>query len=177
MLVEAAFMLPVVILVVFGIIEYGLVFKDSLTVSASTRSGTRVGVTQSRNPAYLDSVKDAVRDSLTNVMPANQIQYLTVYKADPVTGDPSGGGGFEGCSTDCSRFTFSTGTGDWVSAGGAGWLATDMKACGGPTTTDYLGVYVRVKHDYFTGLFGSSRRLTDHSVLRLEPLPAAQGCQ
>ena len=31
-LVEAAFILPVVILIVFGIIEFGLAFKDTLTV-------------------------------------------------------------------------------------------------------------------------------------------------
>jgi len=173
-LVEAAFMLPVVILVVFGIIELGMVFKDSLTVSASTRAGTRVGVTQARNTAYLQNVKDAVRSTLLNTIQPNQIQYLTVYKADPVTGNPTNGL-FETCFDDCSRFTYSGG--NWVSAGGAGWLASSMKACGAPTNTDYLGVYVRVRHDYFTGLFGSSRTLTDHTVLRLEPLPAAQGCQ
>jgi hypothetical protein len=174
-LVEAAFMLPIVILVVFGIIEFGMVFKDSLTVSASTRSGTRVGVTMARNAAYLQNVKDAVRSTLLNTIQPNQIQYLTVYKADPVTGNPTGGT-FEGCSSDCSRFTYSGG--NWVADPGApGWLASSMKACGAATNTDYLGVYVRVRHDYFTGLFGSSRTLTDHTVLRLEPLPAAQGCQ
>jgi hypothetical protein len=52
-----------------------------------------------------------------------------------------------------------------------------MKACGGPTTTDYLGVYAKVQHDYFTGLFGSATQLAGHVVMRLEPIPAAQGCQ
>ena len=35
-LVEAAIVLPVVILIVFGIIEFALAFKDSLTVSSAT---------------------------------------------------------------------------------------------------------------------------------------------
>ena len=33
--------MPVVLLIVFGIIEFGLAFKDSLSVSSSTRAGAR----------------------------------------------------------------------------------------------------------------------------------------
>jgi hypothetical protein len=172
-LVEAAFVLPICVFIMFGIIEYGMMFKDSLTATAAVRDGTRIGVTQARNPSYVTNVQAKVKETLLRALPGTQIQYLTIFKADPITGAPTGGG-YESCSTDCSRFTFSAG--NWVSAGGSGWAASSQKACGGPTTTDYLGVYVRIQHAYFTGLFGSARSLRSTSVLRLEPLPSAQGC-
>jgi hypothetical protein len=99
-----------------------------------------------------------------------------VYKANVTTGNTMDGPNtFESCNTDCSRFTWNGSA--WVSAGGAGWAHTAMKACGSVGHTDYLGVYVRIRHDYFTGLFGSSTAIKDFTVMRLEPLPAAQGCE
>jgi hypothetical protein len=40
-------------------------------------------------------------------------------------------------------------------------------ANGGPP--DYVGVWVRVRHAYVTGLFGSARTLTDELLMRIEP--------
>jgi hypothetical protein len=41
---------------------------------------------------------------------------------------------------------------------------TDFRA--GP---GYLGVYVKVRRDFITGVFPGSITITDHSVMRLEP--------
>ena len=37
------------------------------------------------------------------------------------------------------------------------------------TGTDYLGVYIQVKHDFYTKLFGPSLTITDKLIVRLEP--------
>ncbi len=42
-LVEAAFVFPVFILLLFGMIEFGFVFKDSLTLSSMVQAGVRAG--------------------------------------------------------------------------------------------------------------------------------------
>lgn len=171
MLIEAAFVLPVLILVVFGIIEFGFAFRDAQVVTSATRTGARVGATLARQPSpndYLTAVKAAVLGALKNNIGDGQIVYLTVYKANSTTGQPAGGGGFEGCSTDCARFTFSGGA--WVAAGGTAWAPSNMKACGSVGHTDYLGVYLRAKHLNFTPLLGNSITLKDSTVMRLEPV-------
>lgn len=38
-----------------------------------------------------------------------------------------------------------------------------------PTSTDFVGVYVRVRHDYYTGALGSSVTITDKSITLIEP--------
>jgi hypothetical protein len=164
--VEAAFVLPVVVLVCFGIIEFGFVFRDSQTLTAATRTGARVGATLARQP-YLSSVQDAVKGALTNNLSSASIQYLTIYKVANSAGAPVGGS-FEGCMTDCARYTWD-GT-NWVFDGGTPWDYNAQKACGSLNHTDFIGVYVRIKHDMFTALMGSSVQIKDSTVMRLEPV-------
>jgi Flp pilus assembly protein TadG len=44
-LVEMAILLPLLIVLVFGIIEYGLLFKEKLTIAAAATSSARTGAT------------------------------------------------------------------------------------------------------------------------------------
>ena len=180
-LVEAAFVLPVVIVLLFGIIEFGLAFKDALTVSSATRAGARTATALSKQLNYQTSTGQAVSGVLRNIIPSQQIQVLTIYKADPTTGDPINGS-FETCTT-CYIYTWNPAfvntdgsLGGWVQSGGTGWAATAQNACGDTAHTDYIGIYVRVRHPYITKLFGNSITLKDHSVMRLEPIPSASGC-
>jgi hypothetical protein len=178
--VEAALVLPVVILLVFAVIEFGFTFKDLLTVTSATRAGARTATALSKRPNYQTYTADAVAGVLKNTMPSRGIVSLVVYKADPRSGTPVDGAGFEQCST-CYRYKWAPnaggGTGAWIPNGGNGWPARAQNACGDTAHTDYLGVYVRTRHDYITGLFGRSTKLTDHTVMRLEPVPSENGCR
>jgi hypothetical protein len=165
-IVEAAFVLPVVVLVCFGIIEFGFVFRDSQSLTAATRTGARVAATLARQP-YLSSVQDAVKGALTNNLSSASIQYLTIYKVANSGGTPVDGT-FEGCAIDCARYTWD-GT-NWVFDGGAPWDYNTEKACGSLNHTDSIGVYVRIEHDMFTALMGSSIQIKDSTVMRLEPV-------
>jgi hypothetical protein len=177
-LVEAAFVLPVVILIVFGIIEFGLAFKDALTVSSATRAGARTATALTKQTTYADDTATAVAGALQNVLPADSPQYLSVYHADSATGDPVDGS-FETCTT-CYRYTWNpslnSGRGGWAAVSGPTWLSTSQYACG-DNSTMYIGIYVRAKHVYITKLFGSSVQIKDHTVMRLEPVPSATGCK
>ena len=42
-MVEAAIVTPLLLLLVFGIIEFGFLYKDALTVGIGSRAGARVG--------------------------------------------------------------------------------------------------------------------------------------
>jgi hypothetical protein len=179
-LVEAAFVLPLLILLAFAVIEFGFTFKDLLTVTSATRAGARTATALSKRPNYQSDTADAVAGVLKNTMPTRGIQYLVVYKANPNTGRPADGASFEQCNV-CYRYKWAPkadgGAGAWIRNGGNGWPAKDQNACGDAAHTDYLGVYVRARHDFITGLFGRTATLTDHTVMRLEPVPSENGCR
>jgi TadE-like protein len=172
-LVEAAFVLPVMILFVMAIIEFGLAFKDLQTVFTATRIGARTGSAEPRQFGYADDVANAVKSSLSAI-PSGQWQELWVYKA-AANGKPISGG-FTSC-TYCVRYHWDGATwvkdqDDWPVSG-----AGSQSACGGTSPgPDALGVYLKVRHDMLTGFFGSTKTLTDSTVVRLEPLPISS-CQ
>jgi hypothetical protein len=169
-LVEAAFVLPVMILFVMAIIEFGLAFKDLQTIFTATRVGARTASAEPRQFGYADDVANAVKTSLSAI-PSNQWQELWVYKA-AADGKPSSGG-FTSC-TDCVRYRWDGA--NWIKDQDD-WPASEQYACGGVSPgPDALGVYLKVRHDMLTGFFGSAKTLTDNTVVRLEPLPTSS-CQ
>src|SRR6188508_1905847 len=125
-IVEAALVLPVVILLVFAVIEFGFTFKDLLTVTSSTRAGARTAAALSKRPNSQNDTAEAVAGVLANTMPTSGIEMLVVYKADPSTGAPFDGASFEQCTT-CYRFRWAPkargGEGRWIPNGGNGWPA------------------------------------------------------
>lgn len=179
-LVEAALMLPLALLILFGIIEYGLAFKNAQTVLAATRNGARTAAAQPREADYHTSAAEAVRGALLNAFSGGQIQRLVIYKADPSTGDPTDATDPDDpwtCTANCYRFTWNQSLGTWVDTGATSWPGSSQAACGGVADTDYVGVWVQARHDYLTGLFGSSRTLRERTVMRLEPIPESVGCR
>jgi hypothetical protein len=173
--VETAIVFPLLVVLFFGILEFGLMFKSSHSISSSTRSGARIASAMPRTDGYQLIAADAVAASLRSSVPSGSIDLLTVFKADPVSGRPVGGG-YETCSTSCWRFEWDAPNHQWRPIPGPTWDAADQAACGDLDNTDYIGVYVRGHYDFATGLFGASRQLEDVSVMRLEPLPLSTSC-
>jgi hypothetical protein len=173
-LVEAAFVLPVMLLFVMAIIEFGLAFKDLQTVFTATRVGARTASAEPKQFGYADDVVNAMKSSLSAI-PSGEWQELWVYKAQ-ADGKPDTGG-FSSC-TICVRYHWDGANwikdqDTWPASGGS----TPQYACGGTSPgPDALGVYLKVRHDMLTGFFGSAKTLTDNTVVRLEPLPISS-CQ
>jgi hypothetical protein len=176
-LVEAVLVFPLLITLVMGILEFGMVFSDKMTVSASTRAGARAAVAYSRQANYDGQTRDAVASALSSRTTGTPLE-LWIYRVDPndssqTNGSPKGFSDFSNCSTQCLKYTWNQsangGLGGWDTNGGGGWAYGTMNACTMPL--DQLGVWVKVRHDLFTGLFGKTMTLTDHTVMRLEPQP------
>ncbi|MCU0274712.1 MAG: pilus assembly protein [Acidimicrobiales bacterium] len=182
MLIEAAILMPVLALFLFGILEWGLAFRSGLTVSDASRAGARVAAAMPRNPEYQTAAAAAVSGRLASAgVPADQIESLVIYRADPATGGLRGGGSsdaaIDACTANCWRFTWDAASSAFVPvAGGPSWAYTNQAACGGTADTDHVGVYVRVDHTFVTGMFGSGLSLTERTVMRLEPLPLSDVC-
>jgi hypothetical protein len=184
-LIEAAFVFPVLIMFVFGIIEYGLVFKDTLTLSSATRSGARIASAEPKQASYDDNAASAAAAALT-ALPSSGPQELWVYKAF-TDGLPclnllcASSTPFTTYCSVCTIYSWQPATRSFLEVpvtvhNNVDWNATgtnSQNACAG--TPDSLGVYVKIQHKFITGLFGSVKTLTDHTVFRLEPFPGA-GC-
>ena len=175
--------MPLLLLIVFGIMEYGLLFRTNLTMSDATRAGARVAVAQPRNDGYQEVAADTVSGTLAAAgVPDDQIDLLIVYKADPTTGGLEGGAAtdaaIEGCVDDCWRFEWNPAANKFtLISGSPEWPATEQSACGAEESTDYLGVYIRARHVFVTGFFQDEQQLSERTVMRLEPLPFTDECK
>jgi hypothetical protein len=171
--------LPVLLVFLLGIIEFGLVYASGSTTTASSRSGARLAATSYATAGTPTTAQRDAADqialataadlkALSNATPIGMV----IYRVNPSSADGAPVGGFPGdnlvggCTTNCFRYTWNAGTNemDYVSGG---WANPD--ACG--ATVDSIGVYVLVEHSYLTKLIGNTREVGAHTVMRLEPLP------
>ena len=175
-LVEFALVAPVLLLLIFGAFEYGMFFKDYLTVSNTTRTGARVGSAAGSGADADYQILQAVKAAAT-ALPggANSIQQISIYRATSAGGGPSATCQTSSSSADkCNTYTAAA-FAQPVTSFGCGAGSIDSVWC--PTTRvdsqalgpDYLGVWVKTTHGFVTKLFGSSRTITDSVVMRVEP--------
>ncbi|MEI6624146.1 MAG: TadE/TadG family type IV pilus assembly protein [Actinomycetes bacterium] len=170
--VEAGFIFPVLVLILFGVVEFSMLLRDHVALTAATRSGVRTASALPRDATAGSAAAQAVVSAGT-AMPMSTIEELWIYKAN-TAGYPGANGvtSFASCpTTSCNRYTFDAGTRSFVLAGGS-WDYTHVNACVG--TAESVGIYVRARHSFVTGLFGVGMDIGDHAVMRFEPIPADQ---
>ncbi len=174
--VETAIVAPLLILMVIGIVEFGLYFWNTTYAQTSVAAGARTGVTQARVDDYQLAVKASVKAAMSNI--SARPESLTIYKADPNTGLPAGGtstSDINTCLADCYRFSWNPSTRDWVQAPSFAWPASDQAACGPLGHNDYLGVSVKFRYQSVTGLLLQNQVIYVSTMMRLEPISAAGG--
>lgn len=173
-LIEATFVFPVVILIIFGIIELGYLFRSASVVNSASRSGARVAstlypaascaaCTAADQAAALQEVRKTVEQDLAAKGGDDTPQELWIYKANS-TGFPDALSDFSACATNCAKFFNWNGT-NFTGASGT-WPSPD--ACG--QTIDTVGVYVRVLHTPLasSAILGT-KAIGERTVMRLEP--------
>lgn len=175
--VEAALVTPLVVALLFGIIEMGFVFKDYLAVAGSVRAGVRIGSANPRTATFAQAAATKVAQT-GGAMNFNDVQQMWVYKVNPSTGKPIGSSDFSDCTT-CVKFSWDAGTKAFVQTSDT-WPASTQNACssssvGGPP--DRIGVYLKLRHNAFTGLIFSTINIAEDSILSLEPMPLYGGCK
>lgn len=175
-LLEFALVTPVLLLLVFGAVEYGLFFKNYLTVSNTTRTGARVASATGSGADSDYQILQAVKAAAT-ALPggSDSIQLISIYRANSAGGAPTATCQTSSSAADrCNVYTASAFSQPATRFGcGAGTLDTawcpttrqDSQAIG----PDYIGVWVKTTHGFVTKLFGTSRTITDSVVMRIEP--------
>jgi Flp pilus assembly protein TadG len=172
--IEAALVTPVVIALLFGIIELGFVFKDYLAVAGAVRSGVRIASANPRTSTFAQIAANNVA-STGGAMNFNDVQQLWVYKVDTLTDKPIGFTDFSDC-TICVKFHWVASSRSFVTTSD-NWSASTQYACSAPPGPDRIGVYLQLKHNAFTKLVFSSVNIAEASILTLEPMPVLSGCK
>jgi Flp pilus assembly protein TadG len=171
-LVETAILIPVILLITFGLIEFSSVYQSASVDAGATRSAARTASAEARLPTYATDAALAAATALKVVSP-DEPQEMWIYKSND-KGYPGANGNtsFTTCSTNCIKYTWLPATKqfDTANPGGSGWAASSQNACDS-TNWDSVGVYIKLTHKYLTKLFGATITLTDHAVFRLEPAP------
>jgi hypothetical protein len=182
-IVEAAIVVPLLIMLTFGAIEYGLAFRDSASIAAATRSGARIASAMPaanctpalcgtvNSDGFWDASRNGVNLALKDLTHSVPIE-LIIFQADPTTGKPIGNTSYEAC-TNCYIYQWNAATKAFNSTttnnASSYWTAAEQKTdiCAG--TTDAIGVYIKAKHSFLTGLFGTATTYDHVTVMRLEP--------
>jgi hypothetical protein len=175
-LVESAIALPFLVLMVFGIVEVGFLFRSASVANTSSRNGVRLAAAQYGSAkdaaAQLNvvlAVKATVEKDLSNRSSTDTPIDLWIYKAQS-DGSPQSGvankmGDFGTCTTPCVKFKWITGGTQFGPPSGS-WDTPSF--CG--VDHDSVGVLVRMQHSPlgFANLLGTIN-VTEHSVMMLEP--------
>jgi hypothetical protein len=166
--VETAVISSLLIVLLYGIIETSLLFRDWISVSAAARAGARMGASQPLSPTFGQDSANQVTNALATLTPAN-IQEVWVYKASGTTGMPDSGS-FASCST-CLKYTWDSSTSKLKFSSGS-WSAASQNACAGDPDRDSLGVYLKYKHTSPIGFFFNGAIMSESTVMWLEPTTA-----
>jgi Flp pilus assembly protein TadG len=181
-LVELAVCAVLIIVVAFGIVEFGNAWNRKLEVETASRAGARVGSSLGNDRSADKGLLQATVSVLNDIGLSN-VNYVVVYKSTTADGKRQGT-----CASSppvaatglCNVYTGTQlqnlGSLDFTSActGNSG-PAVDKNWC--PTGrqnvqslgADYLGVYVQANYVTVTGLFQSPFYLASRAVMRLEP--------
>ena len=194
--VEAALITGVVFLIIFGIMEFTFMGRDYVGVTSAARVGARIASTAADAgpcvaeptdevpcpnklvPELAQQAADEIGSSVAT-LPKDQIKYLLVYKANQ-SGNPSATRAtptLTTCVTECVAYKWYPSQNRFRYFQG-GWNSTLIDACatsrksidGSSGKLDTVGVKVVVDHKLMTGIFGRSMELSDHAVMKFEPL-------
>ncbi len=174
MLVETVIILPLLVLLISGIVEFGMMFREASTITASTRAGARMASSMPRQATFAQATADAVTSAIQG-LPTNEPQQLWVYAANS-NGFPDSASSMPSSCTKCVKFNWNSTTKSFGTPVYNNYPATGtggQNAC--PGTTDQVGVYVTGLHKEIFPLYGN-RTLTGKTVMRLEPVPSSQTC-
>ncbi len=181
-LVEAALVTPIFLLFIFGIFEFGLLFRSYLTTTTASSEAARAASVASGGPTADYLILQSMAHGLAPQNGDNMIK-MVVYDAPDANAEVPAAC-LNGPVTDlCNYYTpplvalpYLDEDGHRTPHWGCGDDSVDKFFCpldrntsAEPPGPGYVGVYVETRHQYLTGFFGTERTLRDTTVVRIEP--------
>ena len=178
-LVEATLVLPVVLMLLWGIIEFGFGWRDKITVETAARAGARTASNLGKTSLADYYALQSTVSALSSVPNAN-IDYVVIYNAtiNPISANCAAGvpAGSVVVGSECSVYTPAMFTAASTSFGCGGgkydnnWCPTTLRNVTQSTGPSYVGIYVKIHRPLITGQFGTSiSSITANAIMRLEP--------
>jgi Flp pilus assembly protein TadG len=169
-LVETALILPILLMIVFAILEIGMTLRTSTVASSSSRAGARyaasnysLATTAAARLTQGDNVRQVVEEVLRDRQSGDIPQLLYLYQSN-TSGHPMPASqtDFSSCATNCLRYSWNGA--NFVYQGGT-WDVPD--ACG--ATINSVGVYLTVQHNTRNSFIPLSTTVDEYTVMRMEP--------
>ncbi len=174
-MVEAAIVMPLLMLLVFGIIEWGLAFLTATSTNSAARSGARTASALTLNTTYADQARLAVESNLSGALPFATPLEMWVYEV-PYTNPAGSPVPLRADELDMRRQLHQVHVGRHqhfvFTSGHAGPQRRWWCAASRPDQFDSVGIYLKVRHNFVTNFFGASKDIAEHTIMRLEPQPA-----
>jgi len=177
-MVEFAIILPLVLLLTFGLIDFGFAFADAAGIKSATRSGARIGSALSKQAGQLQSITTAVNAGLGNSTRA-QATEIIIYAASPngFTPRDSCSGTEVGAGWMCYGQVIPTNAPDRFILSASDVAAWDnavgkQDACpavGTNITAWKLQVTVKARYPFLTKLVSANIDLREKVLIDLEP--------
>jgi Flp pilus assembly protein TadG len=166
---EAALITPLIVLLIFGIVELSLLLLDYQAVNAATRAGARTASSLPKIDGFAQAAANQVANEAGPIT-TSSVQELWVYKAKSNSRLPVGQASFSNC-TRCVKFRWN---GTAFVPTFTGWTAAQINACPkNPALTDRVGVYMRTLHDTASQLIVRNSTIESVTVLNMEPIPGS----
>ncbi|MGI9602798.1 MAG: TadE/TadG family type IV pilus assembly protein [Acidimicrobiales bacterium] len=181
-MVEFAIVVPLMALFVFGLIELGMAWRDTLTVNTAARSGARIASNLGNERLADWETISAVKAALGDIDNAD-IEAVIIYDAQAANGEIpssclSGGGtsviGFCNHYTPAQLQTLAetdfgtTGSACSVSSPDRFWCPIGRSTQQGGL--DHVGIYIRIEYDAQTDILPfDTLTIEDSAVMRVEP--------
>lgn len=179
-MVEAAITAPLLFMLIFGVIEMSLMFRDRVALDAVGHDAVRAAAIGGNDQSADHHILEVVMDSASPIA-IDQLEMVVVFRADGpndvvpaacLIGSQDGAeqcnrylpAQYEeplsefGCRDDRNLDRF------WCPSER---VVVQSAANGGPP--DYIGVHLEFDHPMVTGFFGSHRKMTSTAILRIEP--------
>jgi hypothetical protein len=182
---ESVLMMPFLVTLMVGVLEFGMAWRSSIGISAALRSGARTAARQGASGSSDYYTLQALNAGLHGV-PSEAIRRIVVYNAttnpapDPnclTMTAPAGQTGARACNVyDASALlqsstAFSTGaTGSCPVSAIDRWYCPVTRNVVQSSGADALGVYIEIRHDFASRIFGAGLTIKDKFIVRLEPI-------
>ncbi len=174
-LVEAAIVLPILLLLVAGVVEFGVGFHEASSMAAAARAGARSASAMPKNQSFAVAAADAATQQLGGIT-STAPQSIWIFHVATGTNGPIGGS-LVTC-TECQGFPWDPATKRFDtsrSLGNSPWQVAAQNACGA-SVSDEVGVAVLLDHKYMFGVFGGTKKMQRTAVMRLEPFVGSTAC-
>ena len=189
-LVEFALVIPLFLILLIGVIEFAFVFNTALGLNNATRVASLAAAEAGNTTGADCPILNSIQTSIGVPMNLAQIQSVTIFKADPTTGQSLGpedvyayDATAQSCSTSGATYSVnfqlppSPATYPATGSEETGGRCDVLEGCSTTVPLDYVGVSITYHYNYHTPLgnflalpgWGSGFNLSWSNVMRMEP--------